>query len=191
MSQINQFAKTPNARQARPRRACNCTERDRQGDCGRPYHDHGCRPEGARRLIELGPGTRRRARRWLAKCGVAQTVPPAAPVLARQANHARAGALRAHLPNCLPNGSAARLGTRRLCPALDSCVRLSTRLTLAPPARLLDRPSRGPGPRLDPCHICPSSSSPAARPARSRQRHRSSRKPHATLTRLIHQTHPQ
>jgi hypothetical protein len=34
----------PNARQARPRRACNCTERDRQGDCGRPYQDHGCRP---------------------------------------------------------------------------------------------------------------------------------------------------
>ena len=32
---------------------------------GRSHDDHGCWPEGARRLIELGPGTRRCGRRWI------------------------------------------------------------------------------------------------------------------------------
>ena len=43
----------PNARQPHPRRACNCTERDRQGDCGRPYQDHGCRPAVAGRRGQI------------------------------------------------------------------------------------------------------------------------------------------
>src|SRR5713101_3355289 len=42
-----------NIRQARPRRACNCTERDRQGDRGRHYQDHGCRPAVAGRRGQI------------------------------------------------------------------------------------------------------------------------------------------
>jgi hypothetical protein len=56
---------------------------------------------------------RHHCRRWLAARGCRPRMPRAAPVLARQANHARVGALPAHLPNYLPDCAAARCAERR------------------------------------------------------------------------------
>ena len=43
----------PNASQAHPRRACDCTQRDRQHDCGRSYQDYGCRSAVAGRRGQI------------------------------------------------------------------------------------------------------------------------------------------
>jgi hypothetical protein len=74
-------------------------------------------------------------------------MPLAAPVLARQANHARVGALPAHLPNYLPDCPAATARNTLLWSALDSGVRLANELHAAP-ALIAHSLPKAPGPQM-------------------------------------------
>src|SRR6266446_5339529 len=73
-------------------------------DRGCPCNGHGCWPTGDRRLImRCSLGTRRSGRRWLAKCGAAQTGPRAAPALLWHYEGRGFACLLAQLPIQLPS----------------------------------------------------------------------------------------